>query len=129
VRRGSASALECFPFARALSGINLPGDAVDWWWQAAGQYARGKVPAVGAVRVLVPVPGLPRGHVSVVSQVVVPPEILVTQANWVHHHVTPDQLVVDVSPDGDWSMVRIWWPPTGTLGITRYAALGFICSG
>jgi hypothetical protein len=79
--------------------------------------------------VLAPAPGLPRGHVSIVSQVMSPREVLVTQANWVHHHVTTDQLVVDVSADGDWSLVQVWWPPAGALGTTRYAVLGFIYSG
>jgi surface antigen len=125
---GLPVSLECVPFARALSGIDLRGNAVDWWWQASGRYARGKVPAIGAVMVLAPAPGLPRGHVSVVSQVMSPREILVTQANWVHHRVTTDQLVVDVSAYGDWSLVRVWWPPTGTLGMTGYAVLGFIYS-
>lgn len=73
--------------------------------------------------------GLPRGHLSVVSQVRSRREILVTQANWVHHHVTTDQLVLDVSPYGDWSMVRVWWPPADALGATTYPVLGFIYSG
>jgi hypothetical protein len=64
-----------------------------------------------------------------VSQVLSPREILVDQANWVHHRVTTDQLVVDVSPDADWSVVRVWWPPTETLGNTEYPVLGFIYSG
>jgi hypothetical protein len=56
-------------------------------------------------------------------------EILVAQANWVHHRVTTDQLVVDVSPGADWSLVRVWWPPSETLGSTVYPVLGFIYSG
>jgi surface antigen len=126
---GERASLECVPFARALSGINLHGDAAAWWWQAGGQYARGKVPQVGSVIVMAPAHGLPRGHVAVVSQVMSPREILVTQANWVHHHVTTDQLVVDVSPFSDWSLVRVWWPPANTLGTTTYPAFGFIYSG
>jgi surface antigen len=126
---GLPAPLDCVPFARALSGVNLRGDASDWWWQADGRYSRGRVPEVGAVMVFAPASGLPRGHVSVVSQVMSPREILVAQANWVHHRVTTDQLVVDVSRYGDWSLVRVWWPPTGTLGNTVYPALGFIYSG
>jgi hypothetical protein len=126
---GQRASLECVPFARVLSGISLRGDAADWWWQASGRYARGQVPTVGSVLVFAQTRGLSRGHLSVVSQVMSRREILVTQANWVHHHVTTDQLVVDVSPQGDWSLVRVWWPPSDVLGSTSYPVLGFIYSG
>jgi len=126
---GQHASLECVPFARALSGVNLHGDAAGWWRQANGRYARGHLPQIGAVMVVAPGHGVPRGHVAVVSQVMSPREILVTQANWVHHWVTTDQLVVDVSPYGDWSLVRVWWPPSNTLGETIYPAYGFIYSG
>jgi surface antigen len=126
---GQSASLECVPFARALSGIDLRGDAADWWWRAGGRYARGKTPAVGSVMVFAQTRTLPYGHVSVVSRVMSGREILVTQANWVHHHVTTDQMVLDVSPYGDWSSVRVWWPPTDTLGSTVYPVLGFVYSG
>jgi surface antigen len=126
---GQRAPLDCVPFARALSGIELRGDASDWWWRADGHYNRGRVPEIGSVMVFAPTRGLPRGHVSVVSQVLSQREILVTQANWVHHRVTTDQLVVDVSPYADWSLARVWWPPSGTLGETAYPVLGFILSG
>jgi surface antigen len=126
---GQSAPLECVPFARALSGINLSGDAAGWWWKAGPRYSRGMVPEVGSVLVFAQTPTLPHGHVSVVSQVRSRREILVTQANWVHHRVTTDQLVVDVSPYGDWTSVRVWWPPTDALGSTTYPVLGFIYSG
>jgi surface antigen len=126
---GQSAALECVPFARALSGINLRGDAPDWWWQAGGRYNRGRAPQVGSVMVFARTSGLPHGHLSVVSEVMSRREIMVTQANWVHHRVTTDQLVVDVSPYGDWSLVRVWWPPADALGSTTYPVLGFIYSG
>ena len=126
---GQPAPLDCVPFARALSGVNLRGDASGWWWRAEGRYGRGREPEVGAVMVFAPASGLPRGHVSVVSQVMSQREILVAQANWVHHRVTTDQLVVDVSPGADWSLVRVWWPPSETLGSTVYTVRGFIYSG
>jgi hypothetical protein len=126
---GQPAPLDCVPFARALSGINLRGDASDWWWRADGRYSRSPVPEVGSAMIFAPAPGLPRGHVSVVSQILSQREILVTQANWVHHRVTTDQLVVDVSPYADWSRVRVWWPPSGSLGSSTYPVLGFIYSG
>ena len=118
--------LECVPFARALSGIELRGNAADWWWRSDGRYARGRVPDTGAVMVFARTSRLPQGHLSVVSRVLSGREVLVTQANWVRHRVTTDELVVDVSPYGDWSAVRVWWPPSDTLGSTVYPVLGFI---
>ena len=123
---GGAIPVECVPFARALSGVNLRGAAADWWWQAEGRYDRSRTPEIGAVLVLQRSGRLPYGHVAVVSRIMSSRQVLVTQANWVHHRVTADQPVVDVSFRGDWSAVRVWWPPTGQLGATEYPALGFI---
>jgi surface antigen len=125
---GGPVALECAPFARALSGVRLWGEAADWWPEAAGRYERGETPSVGSVLVLRRSGRLPSGHVAVVSQVVGRREILVTQANWVHGRVSEDQPVIDVSEDNDWSVVRVWWPPVGQMGVTEYAAYGFIRS-
>jgi surface antigen len=126
---GERADLECVPFARALSGIYLRGDAPDWWWEADGRYARGKSPQTGAVMVFAPNSVLPRGHVSVVSRVISRREISVTQANWVRRRVTTDQLAVDISPFNDWSRVRVWWPPSNVMGSTVYPVFGFIYSG
>ena len=35
--------VQCVPFARQASGIQLYGDALNWWDQADGHYARGHV--------------------------------------------------------------------------------------
>jgi CHAP domain len=123
---GGTAAVECAPFARALTGISLSGDAVDWWRQAAGRYPRSQRPEVGSVLVFRRSGRLPSGHVAVVSQVVSRRQIMVTQANWVHHRVTADQPVLDVSEDGDWSAVRVWWPPSGQMGVSDYPTFGFI---
>ena len=126
---GQRAPLDCVPFARALNGINLRGDAGEWWWRDGGRYARGRAPEIGSVMVFAQTPRLPRGHLSVVSQVMSRRQILVTHANWVHHHVTTDQMVLDVSPYSDWSLVRVWWPAADALGSTTYPVLGFIYSG
>jgi surface antigen len=118
--------LQCEPFARELSGIALYGDAATWWSQAAGHYRRDDRPIVGAVLVLGRQSRLPYGHVAVVSRLVDARHVEVTQANWEPGVVDRDQLVVDVSPDNDWTQVRVWWPPTRTLGAHPYAADGFI---
>lgn len=119
-------ALECVPFARAVSGIALSGDAADWWWKADGVYLRSAAPAVGAVLVFSRSDRLSRGHLAVVSQVISAREIRVSHANWLRHYIAAAQPVIDVSAGNDWSLVRVWWPPTGQLGATTYAAEGFI---
>jgi hypothetical protein len=123
---GASASVECAPFARALTGLSLSGDAADWWRQAAGRYARSQRPAIGSLLVLRRSGRLPSGHVAVVSGVLSRREIMVTQANWVHHRITEDQPVIDVSKNGDWSLVRVWWPPSGQMGTSAYPAFGFI---
>ena len=123
---GGAAPVECAPFARALTGIFAVRRTRDWWRQADGRYTRSQTPLVGSVLVLRRSGRLPSGHVAVVSQVLSRRRIMVTQANWVHHRVTEDQPVIDVSENGDWSAVRVWWPPSGQMGTSVYPAFGFI---
>ncbi len=123
---GGTVGLECAPFARALTGVRLSGDAYAWWDAAAGRYQRASSPVTGSVLVLRRDSRLPYGHVAVVSRVLSGREIMVTQANWVHHRVTEDQPVVDVSEANDWTLVRVWWPPAGQMGSHEYPAYGFI---
>jgi hypothetical protein len=123
---GGNVGLECAPFARALTGVQLRGDAYAWWDGAAGRYDRTARPATGSVLVFRRDERLPYGHVAVVSRVLSARQIVVTQANWVHHRVTEDQPVVDVSAANDWTLVRVWWPPAGQMGSHEYPAYGFI---
>ncbi len=120
------AALECVPYARQVSGLQLHGEAHSWWEQAAGRYDRGSVPRPGSVLVFRRSARLGSGHVSVVERVVSDREIVVTQANWVPRRVTRDEPVVDVSPGNDWSAVRVWWAPSLALGRTAYPTYGFI---
>ena len=41
--------LQCVPYARRVTGVQIYGDAHTWWSQAEGRYAKGSVPKVGAV--------------------------------------------------------------------------------
>lgn len=123
---GGATAAECAPFARALTGVSLSGAAADWWREAEGRYARAQRPEVGSLLVFRRSGRLPSGHVAVVSRVLSRREIMVTQANWVHHRISADQPVIDISEDGDWSAVRVWWPPSGQMGVGAYSTFGFI---
>jgi surface antigen len=123
---GRIAGLTCAPFARELSGIALYGEAASWWDGAAGQYRRSSRPGVGSVLVFRRSSRLPEGHVSVVSRVLTPRQVLVIQANWVPNELDEDQLVVDVSERNDWSAVRVWYPPIGQMGAHTYATYGFI---
>jgi surface antigen len=122
---------QCVPFARLVSGIQIFGDAWTWWNQAAGKYQTGYVPKAGAVLCFKPSGRMRLGHVAVVSQVLTDRIIQITHANWslidgdrgkVEQNVT----VVDVSPNGDWSQVKVWNDPTHNLGTTVYPTYGFI---
>ncbi len=123
---GASTALECAPFARQVSGIQLYGEAYSWWDQAAGHYGRSANPMPGGVLVFRRSARLGSGHVSVVDRVVSSREVAVTQANWVHRRITRNEPVIDVSSDNDWSEVRVWWAPSRTLGTTVYPTYGFI---
>ncbi len=118
--------IACAPFARELSGIALYGDAASWWDQAEGRYAKADRPQLGSALVFRRESRLPSGHVSVVSRLLGPRQIQVTQANWVAGQLNEDQLVVDVSERNDWTEVRVWWPPIDQLGSHGYPTYGFI---
>jgi len=122
--------LQCVPFARAVSGIPLYGDAWTWWDSAAlRHFPRGHVPAVGSVLVLRKSAQLPEGHVAVVAQLQDSRHLLVTHANWGYEGDTRGLIhermpVMDVSPANDWSAIRLM-NKHGIFGRV-YAAYGFI---
>src|SRR5210317_1323270 len=51
----------CVPYARNLSGINIRGNAKDWWGRANNVYARGDEPVVGSVMSFRATRGMPLG--------------------------------------------------------------------
>jgi surface antigen len=125
--------LQCVPFARTFSGIQIFGDAYTWWQQATGRYNKGFVPKSGAVLVFKPKGVMRVGHVAVVSQVLTDRVIQVTHANWSvlggrRGKVERDVTVIDVSTKGDWSAVKVWYDPVRDLGSTVYPTYGFIYS-
>jgi hypothetical protein len=123
----NAQALQCAPYARQISGIQLFGRAANWWDQAAGKYARGQEPKVGAVLAFASTRSMPAGHVAMVSRIVSDREVLLTHANWSYRGgIERDVRAIDVSPNNDWSDVRVWFAPIGNLGRRSNAALGFI---
>ena len=117
--------LECVPFARERSGIAIRGDAWTWWERAKGSYVRHREPRVGAVIVLNI--GRKRGHLAVVTRVEGPRRIVVDHANWLNRgRIHQDTPVQDVSPDNDWSRVRVWYTPGNQMGASAYNVVGFI---
>lgn len=125
-----ARLLQCVPYARAVSGIDIRGNAETWWGQAAGRYERGNEPRVGAVMAMPGISKMPYGHVAMVSKIVNDREILLDHANWSRRGgIERGVRAVDVSEKGDWSRVRVWHGPSGGLGTTAYPVSGFIYSG
>jgi surface antigen len=119
------------PYARARSGLELRGDAWEWWEAAEmGRLERGRQPRRGSVLVLMRTSRLPQGHVAVVSRLDSAREIRVDHANWASGAAkgreARDQPVLDVSPGNDWSLVRVWYPRVGDYGATSYPSYGFI---
>jgi surface antigen len=126
VRRLSAR-LQCVPYAREASGVEIFGNASTWWKQAAGRFERAQDPASGSVIVMRGYQNANRGHVAVVRHVLSDRSIIVDHANWLNSgEVTLNVPMVDVSPQGDWSQVRVWHIPTQTWGRRVYNVQGFI---
>jgi surface antigen len=129
--RELAPYLQCAPYARQVTGIELFGEAGSWWDQAQGRYATGHKPRVGAVMTFLPTRNLPLGHVAAVSKVLDSRRVLLDHANWSpvngrRGQVEKNVLAVDVSPNNDWSEVRVWYAPLGDVGTTAWPVEGFI---
>lgn len=125
--------LQCVPYAREVSGIQIYGDAHTWWDQAEGRFARGNQPKVGAVLAFRPHRNMQLGHVAAVSKVIDSRTVLLRHANWSpingrRGQIENDVKAVDVSPRNDWSEVRVWYHPLQALGKTAWPVHGFIYS-
>ncbi|MBC2670937.1 CHAP domain-containing protein [Novosphingobium piscinae] len=123
--------LQCVPYARQVSGIQIRGDAWTWWTQAEGRYARGSRPQVGAVMAFEPYGRMELGHVAAVSRIIDSRTVLLRHANWSpingrRGQIEDDVRAIDVSPDNDWSQVRVWFAPIQGLGTTAWPVRGFI---
>ncbi|MCF8479020.1 MAG: CHAP domain-containing protein [Rhodospirillum sp.] len=129
---GDESFVWCVPYARAISGVRIQGDADTWWTQAEGRYARDNTPRLGAVLTLRPDSRLRSGHVAVVTGIEGPRVIRVSHANWGWDDKTRGRIyenmpAQDVSQANDWSQVRFMHPEVNGYGRV-YSALGFIHS-
>lgn len=125
------SPIQCVPFARTVSGIEIYGNAHTWWAQAQRLgYRRGHTPKPGAVLVLSRTRSLPHGHVAVVRSVEGPREITVTHSNWGNDRSSRRYLyekmrVQDISTKNDWSRLKFWNEEINDFGLP-YKASGFI---
>ncbi len=119
------SRLQCVPYAREVSHIELSGNAFLWWAEANGRYARGNTPVEGAVLNFRSIRRMPMGHVAVVTSVIDNRTVLVTQANWVPGTITNDVTVQDVSPNNDWTQVQVELGDGNRWG-AAYPTYGFI---
>ena len=122
---------QCVPFARQASGVEIFGDAWTWWDQADGRYQRGHTPRVGSVVAFPRQARLRLGHVAVVSRIVEKRVLMLTHANWSRQngergHAEQDVTLFDVSPENDWSEVKVWYKDATGLGSTTYRVQGFI---
>jgi surface antigen len=123
--------LQCVPYARQVSGIQIHGDAWTWWDQAAERYDRGFRPRVGAVMAFKPHGNMRLGHVAAVSRIVNSRTVLLRHANWSPINGRRGQIednvrAIDVSAGNDWSEVRVWFDPIQAIGGTTWPIQGFI---
>lgn len=121
--------ISCVPYARQVSGIEVVGNAWQWWDNAAGLYARGDRPEIGSVLNFRSNVRMRLGHVAVVTRVVNSREVIVDHANWPSHGgrggISHNVAVVDVSEANNWSAVRVELGRAGTFG-SVYPTYGFI---
>ena len=123
--------LQCVPYARALTGVSIYGDAHTWWGQAKGRYHRGSRPKVGAIMAFRPHGAMRLGHIAAVRQIVDSRTLIISHANWStiggrRGHIEENIRVVDASENNDWSRVRVWYTPNNAMGGTRWPLNGFI---
>ena len=127
----SAGYGQCVPYARELSGIQIYGNAHQWWYKAGKQnYPRGWRPIPGAVLVLSQTRRLRYGHLAVVKEVLGPRDITVAHANWGKDYlgrglIYTNMHVKDVSNTNNWTKLRFQSGESAAFGAV-YSAKGFI---
>lgn len=128
---GYGGGLSCVPYARQATGMEISGNGGQWWYNAAGSYARGNRPEPGSILAMPSSGGMRAGHVAVVERVISPREITIHHANWGGPGIRRGTVmrgvsVVDVSDRNDWSVVRVQvGHDNDTFGRT-YPVQGFI---
>lgn len=122
----SGGGISCVPFARNETGIELVGNAWSWWSNAEGVYARGNRPEPGSILAFRATGHMRLGHVAAVNEIVNSREILIDHANWSSRGaVARDIPVIDISPNNDWTLVRVALGDGYEFG-SAYPTYGFI---
>lgn len=119
--------IQCVAFAKSASAVALRGNAANWWYNAAGVYARGAAPEAGSVLNFRANRRMPLGHVAVVRDIVDSRTIVIDQSHWGQRGISRNVAVVDVSPNNDWTAVRVALNKNGAYG-SIYPTYGFIYS-
>lgn len=125
----SGVSTNCVRFVQRNSDFDLRGKAYTWWSDAQGRYPRTHRPQAGSVLVFRSTGKMPMGHVALVRRVVDSRHILIDHSNWSGGRGGRIDLgvqVADVSPNNDWSEVRVWYGPLRELGSRVYPVYGFI---
>lgn len=109
------------------SHVELPGDAWTWWDQAKGRYDRGQRPRVRAVIALPRQPSLPSGLVAVVSRIIESRVLMLDHARWPEASAEGESITLfDVSPNNDWTTIKVYQRSGATVGGRTYQVYGFI---
>lgn len=129
-RVASGRGISCVPFARNETGMAVAGNAADWWDNAAGVYERGSRPETGSVLNFRANSHMHLGHVAVVTDVLDQRHLVIDHANWSgpgarRGGVSRQVQVVDVSPENNWTAVRVELGHSGSFG-SIYPTFGFI---
>lgn len=120
-----ARVIQCVAFAKSDAGIDISGNARDWWPNAEGVYERGARPEAGSVLSFRANGRMPLGHVAVVSAIDDSRTITIDQSHWNSRGISRDIVVKDVSEENDWTAVRVQLGTGGAFG-SIYPTHGFI---
>ncbi len=123
--RSPPRVIQCVAFAKSDAGIDISGNARDWWGNAAGVYERGARPEEGSVLSFRENGRMPLGHVAVVSGITDSRTIVIDQSHWGSRGITRDITVKDVSEANDWTAVRVQLAHGADFG-SIYPTHGFI---
>lgn len=104
---GGGRVIQCVAFARSASDVQLSGNAGNWWSNAAGVYDRGNTPEPNSVLSFRSTRKMPYGHVAVVTKVVDSRTVIIDQSHWAQRGISRNTPVIDVSPNNDWTAVRV----------------------
>lgn len=106
-RYGGGSVIQCVAFARSASEIQLSGNAGTWWNKAEGIYSRGHTPQANSILSFRSTRRMPMGHVAVVTKVIDSRTVMIDQSHWAQRGISRNTPVIDVSPNNDWTAVRV----------------------